>query len=1306
MRRLLLTLIWTLLSLTNFGQSLYVYKTESLPSSLFKDVVRDSLGYVWIGTEYGLARFDGVRFRNFFANSKADGALINNQVRKLYTDSHRRVWVATNGGLQYWNEVTHKFTNVLDNSGNGIIANAMTDTPNGVFILRTNGELLIYDENQGVAVKDAHLNKMLSLDSGYSMLADSRGVIWIGTDGEGVVKYVSGQKYVKRYSDPPVESSDPISGFHEGSDGTVYAIMCMHVAKYDKREDRFITIPSDFDPVNFRTASSTPHGVCLIGTYGGGVAYIDESSQTLRHYFMPETPEFRSNTSNVTGVLMDNKENLIVCAFQNGIGIVSKQSQRFNTTPMSNYKFDNGKPISTVQFDSHSLWVGQDRNGLWQLDTAGNVLNHYADGFSPLCLYHCTDGKIYVGLYDSGLAVINPATGEWHRHPAFGYVRIRSIVETKGTLYVAVFNKGIRAFDVATGQEKVMPPVDANKAINAMYVDRRGQIWVGTYNGIYCYNPAKNNYVVLPENQALKSAVIYSILEGRDGNIWFATTLGLFGYNPQTHKISQLTTEDGLTNDIVCGLVEDSAGRLWCSTFKGLNCYNLKTGKILNYETGLGLSEVSYQRGTATKTDDNKIIFTNDRQIVDFHPEQVLLNNSEQLPTPILTGLSIYNNNVIQDYSGDKPIEQCYEFEFSSDQNTFKLDFSVFDINIANSHSLEYRLNDGDVWTPIPNNSWSLSLAALPYGTHTIEVRIDGNDITSESLKLKLKVLPPWYLTWWAKTFYLLIICLAVLYGVQSYRRHRLYAENEDRLRFFMDVAHEFRSPITLMLTPLQKLLKKNTDPAITRTIQHVYHNANRLQLLVNQILDIRKLDKGKMTNRFVETDIVYFINEITKVFEYEAQNDNITLQFKSDLPKLDVWVDRNHLEKIVYNLLSNAFKYTPDGGEITVEVASADGNALITVTDTGNGVSPEQIPLIFDRYYRVPGENAKRGTSSGIGLNLCRQLVEIHKGKISVSNRQEPEHGAIFTVTLPLGKEHLPEADRIVETSVTAAPSPILVSSVEAISTRQEKLKSGIKRTSYRVVVVDDDDELREYLRSELHPYYHVSTYPNGRVALTKIIEEVPDLVITDVRMPEMDGFELLHRLKNNNITSHIPVMVLSSETEAESRVTGFNKGADAYVDKPFSMEEMLSRIESMLANRRRIQGKLSGAQDQVDRTVNIQMKDANDQLMETIMKYLNENISSSNLNIENLAQEVGLSRSQLYRRVKEITGISCGEFVRNYRLNQAARLLKENPTIQVAQIAYETGFAHPTNFSTTFKKHFGVSPAEYAEQYKSTQS
>jgi DNA-binding response OmpR family regulator/ligand-binding sensor domain-containing protein/two-component sensor histidine kinase len=1301
MTRLFLNLIFALCSIVTFGQSLFVYKTESLPSSLFKDVATDSLGYVWIATEYGLARFDGVRFRNYFADSKHDGSLINNQVRKLYTDKHHRLWVATDGGLQYWSAVTHKFTNVLDKTGNGIIANAMTETATGLYILKTNGKVLTYDEALGQAYEDAELNRQLSLDSGYSMLTDRNGSIWIGTNGEGIVKYVPGQKQAKRYSDAPVESSDPISGFHEGADGTIYAIMCMSVAKYDKKRDCFTLIPSDMGPVNFRTVASTPYGTALIGTYGSGVVYIDESSQRLRHLDMPETPEFRSNSSNVTGVLMDSKENMVVCAFQNGIGIFSKQSQRFTSTPMSNFKFDNGKPISSLTYDNNHLWIGQDRNGLWEIDSAENVIHHYLDDKTPLCLHHCSNGKIYVGLYDNGLAVLNPSTGEYTRHPDFGYVRIRAIVEHNGLLYVAVFNKGIRVFDVATGAERVMPPIDANKAINTMCVDRRGCIWVGTYNGVYCYDPQKKEYLTFSDEQVLKSAVCYSMKECSDGIIRMATTQGLFSFNPTTHHFDRLTEADGLTNTIVCGIEEDNAGRIWCSTFRGLNCYNHKTGKINRYETGFGLSEVSYQRGVSAHVAGNKLMFTNDRQLVEFLPDFVIVSGSKKLPTPVLTGLSIYSNNVTIDYAGEKPIEESYDFDFEAGQNTFKLDFSVFDINCSHSHHLEYRLNDKDVWTPIPNNSWSISLAGLTPGKHTIEVRVAGNDIASESLKLQFHVQPPWYWTWWAKTFYLLLVCIAIVYGIQSYRRHRLYVENEDRLRFFMDVAHEFRSPITLMLTPLQKLLKIE-DPSISRTIQHIYHNANRLLLLVNQILDIRKLDKGKMTNRFVETDIVMYINEITKVFEYEAQNDNINLQFKTDLPELKVWVDRNHLEKIVYNLLSNAFKYTPEGGEISVEVASDNMNAIIIVSDTGKGVSPEQMPLIFDRYYKVPGENARRGASSGIGLNLCRQLVEIHKGTIAVSNREQPAHGAIFTVKLPLGKAHLAATDIIVETNVSAAPSPVLVSAVGAIPQRQEKVKSGIKRTSYRIVVVDDDAELREYLRSELHPYYHVTTCADGREALTKIIDEVPDLVISDVKMPEMDGFELLHRLKNNNITSHIPVMILSSETEAESRVAGFNKGADAYVDKPFSMEEMLSRIESMLANRRRIQGKLSGAQDQTERTVNIQMKDANDKLMETIMKYLNENISNSNMNIEVLAQEVGLSRSQLYRRVKEITGISCGEFVRNYRLNQAARLLRENPSIQVAQIAYETGFAHPTNFSTTFKKHFGVSPAEYAEQHK----
>lgn len=503
-------------------------------------------------------------------------------------------------------------------------------------------------------------------------------------------------------------------------------------------------------------------------------------------------------------------------------------------------------------------------------------------------------------------------------------------------------------------------------------------------------------------------------------------------------------------------------------------------------------------------------------------------------------------------------------------------------------------------------------------------------------------------------------------------------------MRFLIDATHDIKSPLTLIVGPLKKLkahLKDDTESQ--EYIRTIDHNANRLLVLVNQILDERKIDKNQMSLHCQETDIVKFVEAICKLYRPAAEDRNIQLEYSPKVGKLNVWIDRINFDKVVSNLLSNAIKYTLDGGTVTVTVAK-DGNSMrLDVLDTGVGIRTENIAHIFERFYR--GKNAPdvhiEGT--GIGLNLCRNIVLMHGGTITAENRTDVGHGADFTVTIPLGNAHLKPHEIVTEEETQA----------DVVKSKQSASKN------YRILIADDDREIAVYINNELSNWYRFDYSPNGRDALKKLLTDTYDLVISDVKMPEMDGITLLKKIKSNSNISDIPVILLTSKADVQDKLDGLKRGADAFLAKPFNMDELHALIDNLVGNVRRLRGKFSGAQEQKNRLAEVTVRGNNDVLMERIMKVINQHISEPEFNVEALTQEVGISRAQLHRKMKEMTGISAGEFIRNLRLEQAARLIAEG-NINITQVAFAVGFNNQTHFSTVFKKHYGMTPTEYSER------
>lgn len=612
----------------------------------------------------------------------------------------------------------------------------------------------------------------------------------------------------------------------------------------------------------------------------------------------------------------------------------------------------------------------------------------------------------------------------------------------------------------------------------------------------------------------------------------------------------------------------------------------------------------------------------------------------------------------------------------------------------------------------------------LPPGKYTFHVRALSHGNLSEIRTVKILITPPWYEMWWAYCIYVFLLGLLVL-GIVNYilsrMRHRReimkreHAEqlNEAKLQFFINISHEIRTPMTLIINPLEKLLAEKKGGEVQKTYLMIYRNAQRILRLINQLMDIRKLDKGQMFMKFRETDMVGFIDDVMLTFDYMARKKKIHFSFEHAMPQLKVWVDMNNFDKILMNIFSNAFKYTPEQGEITVSLSTGRDATRrdplkeyfeITVTDSGIGLDREKIERIFERFYQIDNDVTKSNFGTGIGLHLSRSLVELHHGIILAENREDAP-GSRFVIRIPLGSAHL-RTDELEDVEALITPHAVLVkpekTDLEEVFEEEEgeedeeSKKTGKAKNRMRILIVEDEEEILSYLKEELEGDYRIMTRKNGREAYDTILADTPDLVISDIMMPEMDGLSLCRKIKQNTNVNHVPVILLTAKSKPEDTMEGMATGADAYMVKPFNTELLKSTIANLLANRKLLKSKFSGAQQQEDKVQKLSMKSADEILMSKIMKVINENLSNPDLNVEMLAANVGLSRVHVHRKLKELTNLSARDFIKNIRLQQAAALLKEKK-LTVSEVAYATGYTNLSHFSSSFKEVHGMSPKEY---------
>ena len=1295
-RHCLTALFAIALSLMVWADSGELFTSGKLSSSLINCIVQDKYGYIWVGTEYGLSKFDGYRFTNYLHNEEDTTSITDNIISDLLVDKKGNLWIGCAKGLMRYNYETNNFSRLQFPDGRKPRIYSMVESHCGDILLGTAGYGLYSVKNNGIE-KTANNRFTIRWERAYAerdsdvffthIYEDKHHYLWQSSHLLTFTRFIEKQGKVQR-KDFKSPYGAPVAFIQHRPQAML--IVCMYgIIYYDYRTGRIADAGYDLgtfkNHVTINNATFDHDGNLYISTSEHGALIIKKGSNKVEQ-LENSNSNFNLSTAFVNDIIEDKDNNLWIGCYKKGLYLLNQRQQAFSSWSFSAQNYIIGSSVSSIApGENGETWCTVQNSGVFCFDASGKIIAHPTSPAGTCIIYKDRRGAYWISN-GSALYSYNPHTGAYQEKLTFTSAGIYCMTDdNQGNLYISVYSKGLYIYNVESGKVTVLNMRQrgnkgflCNDWVRSMAFDHTGHLWIGTSNGVSCLNAKTLSFKDFGWNIILKDRQANGICEGKNGNMIIGTEEGLYLFDRKNNKTLALPHAEVLKGKQVCSIIKDHQGDLWISTTMGIWQYDQKNRQFIGHINGNGLTTREYVLGSSMHTASDLIAFGTSDGITTFYPERVRAKKME-------LG-DVHLTNFIID---GKPIN-CLtdEFTIPYEENSFTLEFSLLNYRNTDNISFQYRINEGK-WNSTNEGSNAVSFNKLKPGSYTLEVRAMSNgNFSKKSTIIHIKVCDPWYASTWAFLLYFLTAAGIILYIIYRYERHRKEDLEETKMQFLINATHDIRSPLTLIMGPLNKLKTRITDAESKQDIDTIDRNAQRLLLLVNQILDERKIDKDQMHLHCQKTDLKEFLRGIMSLYNFNVQERSITLSLKEDESlkeegNLQVWIDRINFDKVISNLLSNAMKYTSDGGEITLIIGKNKESAIIKVEDTGIGLKEEKTDRLFERFYQGNNNSDIHIEGTGIGLNLCRALVKMHGGTIRAYNRTDGIKGSCFEVNIPLGKEHL-KPEEILQEDVT--------------KTAESTGKRTQANRNFNILIVDDDAEIAHYIKTELSDWYRFEHASNGKEGLKMLLTGKYDLVISDVMMPEMDGVTMLKKIKGNSNVSDIPVILLTSKSEVENRLEGLRKGADAFLAKPFNMEELHILIDNLVDNVRRIRGKYSGAQGQKAKIEQIQVKGNNDALMERVMKYMNEHLADPDLNVEKLTEDVGISRAQLHRKLKEIAGVSAGEFIRNLRLEQAARLIEEGQ-INITQVAYSVGFSNQTHFSTVFKKHYGMSPSEYAE-------
>lgn len=1285
--------------------------TGRLSSNMVNSVFQDKAGFIYFGTATGLNRFDGYSVQAF--HNKRHGTMLtsDNFIEDIQQSRNREMWLKTGKGYVIFNPATEQFEDD--------VKQRMTDigVPDKPTIARIEDDYeWFYVKNRGIyRLKAGECEAMMVEDKGgYFSKEDVTDIRKINAAqmaavdnrGELILIDIEANKVVRKLVNPlnPNNSRSTYQIFvDKNKDLWVYGEPGVWIYNFNSGgwSDNYLGVSLKMPLI--KTIIHDSKDNVWIGFDHAGIWEITPTGEIFKALNIHGNDQSLSNNS-VTALLEDRTGTLWVGTRKSGVSMYNHQTSKFD--------FNAFPDVNTIlSRKDGEIWLGTDCEGIIKWNPATGSRTEMKSLFTSghnvhavVCMAESRDGTVWVGTYNGGLVRINGSgTQSFTVADGLASNHIWSIAETSdGSLLLATLGGGLQLFNPVTKKTEVFKVENSglgSNYVNSLARNGNGTFYAATSWGLAVFDTKTRKVTNMTGNkrgnQPFSSPNINQVVIDSRGLIWLATYSGLNIYDRRNDKVYLVETGIQKTPEFILGIAEDASGQMWASVGSriinikvkraGKNCYTFETQ---SFDNRYGQHGSDFNQRSFCLLPSGKLLVGGLHGVTGINPSGIYVD--KQTPRLFLTGLAIRNNLIVprKEYDGrvilSKALNCLGELKLSADENDFSVSFATEDYYNAEKIRYRYRLlGFNDEWVELPEGGLpQVSYASLPSGHYELQVKAIGpNGVVPEKFKsLKITIAKPFYLSAWAWMVYLILLA-ALVYGVISLvKRHeqqkfrerereemaRKQEEiNQMKFRFFTNISHELRTPLTLIFAPVESLIKREHDETSLRQLNMIQANATRLLNLVNQILDFRKSEMSGLKLNATSGDVIGFVRSIADSFLMFSEKKDVRFSFHASCEKLQMDFDEDKMGKIVMNLLSNAFKFTPAGGSVSLGIEVEDGSMVMKVTDTGVGIGDDAKQHVFDRFYQVSESLNSHLAGTGIGLSLVAEYAKIHNGTVTVGDNTGG--GTVFTVTIPI------------------------VSNVQPV---REEEGGEVEPQKETILLVDDNHDILDFLSAELSGTYNIVTANDGIEALKQVARHSPDIVVSDIMMPEMDGIELCRKLKGNEATAAIPVFLLTAKHDVAAKIEGLTLGADEYMTKPFNMDILRLRIKNILALRKK--GARRALIDPEPEPLAITSLD--EQLIEKAVKYVDENMGRSGLSVEELASHLGMSRVHLFKRLKQLTGKSPIEFIRILRLKRAAQYLRESQ-LNVQQIAYKCGFSNPKHFAKYFKEEFGVTPSVYQE-------
>ncbi|TPG31604.1 two-component regulator propeller domain-containing protein [Flavobacterium pectinovorum] len=1311
MRKFFLFLFFFLFSINFIHSQEYYFKhfqvEEGLSNNTVITSIQDEDGFMWFGTKDGLNRYDGYRFKTYRSQNDPIHSLGSNYIQSLHA-YQGIIWVGTDKGLYQYDKKTDHFT-VLNEAINDRINDINHDKKGNIWFI--SGNILYKYAISKKETKTFNPNKYFIATS---ITRDAKGEIW-----------ASSLNKLYHYSEESL-SFETIALNPPGNKANfritiIYALDNDHILIGTQDHGVLVYTKSTKTTSSLQFAGKEPVFVRQFKKKGNYELWIaSESGVYVYDLKTKNCVNLRKNYNDpyaiadnaAYSITIDKENGVWIGTYFGGINYHQKQYTQFKKYfPQKNQNSISGSAVREIHKDDYGdFWIGTEDAGLNRFNPkTGKFTSYLPNGSKSSVSYYNIHAllprknKIWVGTFEHGLDVLDQKSGAVIKHysandPSTGLRSnfIFSFSETKKKDLIVVTTMGIYQYNEKNDNFEILKIFPETTHYTNFKEDSDGNYWAGSYrDGLFFYNPKINKKEVFiydyKNPKGISNNSINSIFEDSYKNLWFATENGLNLFDKKNRTFTKFTTKNGLPSNVVYSILEDDTKNLWLTTSKGLVKFNPNHKKTKIYTTANGLLSDQFNYSSAFKDSNGDMYFGNLNGMISFNPKNFTKN--KYTPSIFITNLQI-NNKDIDANENDSPIKQSIshldELELNNDQSSFNLEFASLNYTAPELTEYWYKLeNVNNEWVYLERNN-KVFFTELAPGDYVFKVKsLNSFGIWSKEVELKIRILPPFWASSYAYFFYFLLICGSFYYIIR-YSQNLTQIKNNRKIKhlndekekeiyqakidFFTNVAHEIRTPLTLIKGPLEKLLvMEHQSPEVPQNLSIMKKNTSRLLKLVNELLDFRKSEIGGLKLTFVEANISSIVRNLHLRFSQLIEERGI--EFELELGEKDIFafVDKEAFKKILSNLISNAIKYSKD--KVFISLFRDDKKLTLIVKNDGELIPFQLKDKIFEPFFRVDNMDSTSGT--GIGLSLAHSLTQLHNGNLQLIPDLELN---VFELIVPLHQEE----EFMFYTD----------SEKEQIQTKIEKIETETKNEKAQILVVEDNEDLLNFITAELASTYTISKADNGENALKIIHNENIQLVISDVSMPVMDGIEMCREIKTNLETSHIPVILLTAKNSLKSQIDGLEVGADAYIAKPFSMDYLKVQVNNLIENRKQIMNYY--ASSPLSHIKSIAHNKTDEKFLKKLDDEILKNITDPDLSVESLAEIMNMSRSTLYRKIKDISNLSPNELINIVRLKRAAELLL-NENYKMYEIAEMVGYKSQTSFGRNFQKHFSMSPSEY---------